>query len=195
MLPTCTVWIHRASACDLLVRLDDKNDAYIFAMNFLGSLPNSHMNDWNPQEFSDPGNCFEAGYSASTQVSIHPGLFHHYGWSNGTASGPWNTEGTALVSANEAHDLGEDKNPDGFIAGEAEYSVWERNTQGEAELNEQLDDYNRLGQIENQMYFRGLVNGMPDDVYNGFVDAAYVINQMNNLEYVNFINTIRQNIA
>jgi hypothetical protein len=85
-------------------------------------------------------------------------------------------------------------NPDGFIAGEAEYSVWERNTQGEAELNEQLDDYNRLGQIENQTYIRNLINGIPNEVYNQFINAANVINQMNNLEYVNFMNTIRQRI-
>jgi hypothetical protein len=193
MLPTYTVWLHRANACDLLVRLDSKSDAYIFAVNFLNTY-NGHVIQWDLQEFSDPGNCFQAGYTASTQVSIHPGLFHHYGWSNGTYSGPWNTEGTALVSANEAHELGEDMNPDGFIAGEAEYSVWERNTQGEAELNEQLDDYNRLGQIENQTYIRNLINGMPNEVYNQFINAANVINQMNNLEYVNFMNTIRQRI-
>lgn len=195
MLPICTVWIHRASACDLLVHLSDKNEAYIFAMNFLTSYPNSHVNPWDLQGFNDPGNCVDVGYTASTQVSIHPGYFNPYAWSNGIRSGPWNTDGTALVDAEEAHDLGEDENPEGFVAGEAEYSVWERNKQGEAELDEQLDDYNRLGQIENQVYFRNLINGMPNEAYNQFINAANVINQMDNLEYTNFINTIRQNLV
>jgi hypothetical protein len=163
-------------------------------MNFLTSCPNSYVNPWDLQEFHDPGNCVEIGYTASTQVSIHPGYFNPYGWSNGTRSGPWNTNGTALVDVMEAHELGEDEEPEGFVAGEAEYSVWQRNTQDEAELNEQLDDYNRLGQIENQIYFRNLINGMSNETYNNFVNAAYAINQMDNLEYVNFIHSVRQNI-
>jgi hypothetical protein len=164
-------------------------------MNFLGSFPNSHINQWDLQGFNDPGNCVDMGCTASTQVSIHPGLFEPYGWSNGEYSGPWNTDGTALVDAVEAHELGEHDNPDGFVAGEAEYSIWQRNVQGEAELNEQLDDYNRLGQIETEIYINNLVNRMPNHAYNQFMDAAYVINHMNNLEYTNFINTINQNIT
>ena len=103
--------------------------------------------DWDYKTYSGEGNCFHAGYSGELQISIHPGLFHHSGWQGKTG---WNMSGTALVTMNEAMGLGNYDEPSGFIPDESEEGVWTRELRTHEELNVELNDYFRLGEIEEE---------------------------------------------
>jgi hypothetical protein len=102
---------------------------------------------WDYKTYSAEENCFHAGFSADIEVSIHPGFFHHSGWQGKTG---WNSSGTALVSKDEAMDLGSYDEPVGFVANESEEGIWIRETRTHEELNQDLHDYFRLGEIEEE---------------------------------------------
>jgi len=102
--------------------------------------------DWDYKTYSEE-NCFHAGFSSDLQISIHPGVFHHSGWQGKTG---WNSSGTALVRMNEAMDLGSYDDPVGFVSNESEEGVWVREMRTHEDLNEELQDYFRLGEIEEE---------------------------------------------
>jgi hypothetical protein len=145
-----TVWIHRSNACDLLVHFHSPQRAYSFCIDMLEEYgDDSTMTyDWD-YKYSTEG-YFEVGCSLDLQLSIHQGAFHHSGWKGITG---WNVSGTALVDKDEAMDLGNHGDPVGFIPEESEEGIWVREKRTHEDLDEDLHDYFRLGEIE-EMYVR-----------------------------------------
>jgi len=115
--------------------------------------------DWDCESFHGTDNSFFVGSTESIQVSIHPGEFHHVGWNNCSL---WNPDGTVLVTALEALDLGEYGEPVGFVPEESENGIWQKETRTKEELDQELDDFRRLGEIENLIHFNQLMNYMAD---------------------------------
>jgi hypothetical protein len=118
-----TLWIHRASAADILVRFVCSFDAYNFALKFMKDKNEICINPL-VDNYRDPGNCIEVAKSPTLQLSIHPGNFHHSGWMNQIG---WSMDGTMLVSQKEAMELGENGVAYGFIPGESQEGLWVSN--------------------------------------------------------------------
>jgi hypothetical protein len=142
-----TIWIHRALASDILVRFKTREEAWLFCKELFNRISTSddyyEVNlTWDCESFPNRGSCFDFCATSSLQVSIHDGLFHHVGWAG--VDQPWTTTGTVLVSPEEAIKLGETGEPDGFIPGESESGIWEKNTKSLDELDEELDRYQQV---------------------------------------------------
>ena len=101
---TATIWIHRASGSDLLVRFPSAFEGYKFGAMFLKEFykENTAIHSWDESSYTE-GAYFNVGDSPSLQVSVHPGQFHSDGW-NGLDK--WAPDGTFVVSAEEAMTLG-----------------------------------------------------------------------------------------
>jgi hypothetical protein len=139
-----TVWIHRALSSDILVRFNSRSEASFFCADLFAKIddPSGIFNEWGCLSFPDRGNCFDSFVTPCLQVSIHDGAFHHVGWAG--YDEPWAIYGTVLVSPEEAIELGELGEPEGFIPGESENGIWTKNTKSLQELNEELDQYQRM---------------------------------------------------
>jgi len=135
-----TVWIHRASAADILVHCSSRFSAYFFAEDMLERHGGSDatIKDWDFASFTDNG--FDVGSSPSLQVSIHNGCFNPNNWFTEHEIHCWNHRGTLLITAQEALALGEQGEPEGFIPYESE-AIWTRNVQTERELDHELATY------------------------------------------------------
>lgn len=111
---TATLWIHRSSGYDLLVRLPTAHDAYDLGVRFLFAHQTpveeeNFVDNWNETTYTTDG-MFHVGDTPYLQLSVHPGEFHpenheYLGISE------WATE-TFIVTVEEAMALGEGGIPD-----------------------------------------------------------------------------------
>jgi len=136
-----TLWIHRAEASGILVSCFSNDEAYQLSCDFLQDM-NATIPEWDYLTFPDhteEGRCFHSGMTPSIQISIHPGSY--------VPAPFWNERGTVLVTAHEALQLGENGEPDGFESEESS-SLWKKERRNHEELNQEIADYFRLGQLE-----------------------------------------------
>lgn len=111
---SATLWIHRSSGYDLLVRLPTAHDAYDLGVRFLFAHQTAveeenFIDNWNETSYTTDG-MFHVGDTPYLQLSVHPGNFHpeddqYLGISD------WSTE-TFVVTAEEAMALGKDRIPE-----------------------------------------------------------------------------------
>ena len=111
---TATLWIHRCSASDLLVRLPTAYDAYSLGARFLFAHQSpveeeNFIDSWDETRYTED-EMFHVGDTPSLQLSVHPGEFHpeddeYLGISD------WARE-TLIVTPEEVIDLGEDGIPE-----------------------------------------------------------------------------------
>jgi len=111
---TATLWIHRCSGPDLVVRLPSAHDAYNLGARFLFAHRSAveeetFIDSWNESRYTED-EMFHVGDTPSLQLSVHPGLFHpeddeYLGISD------WAPE-TFIVTADEVMALGEDGVPE-----------------------------------------------------------------------------------
>jgi len=108
-----TLWIHRIATCDLLVYFGSRKDAYDFGIDFLEFHGDASKRtyDWDYVTM-DEDDCHNLPASYDLQLSIHDGEFFHAGWRD--MSG-WDIWGSALISPEEALELGNNDQPTGFI--------------------------------------------------------------------------------
>lgn len=102
---TATVWIHRASGTDLLVRFPSAFEGYKFGCRFLKEYyeGDCSIHSWDESSYTEDA-YFNIGYSPSLQLSVHSGEFHSDGW-HGVDG--WAPDGNFVVTAEEAMTLGE----------------------------------------------------------------------------------------
>jgi hypothetical protein len=129
-----TLWIHRATAADVLVDFEKIEYAYNFTIKFMHNYSDSevHMtlNDLKNYPASNEPPCFAA--TTYLQISVLP---------LGVNPNPfWNNSGFVKVSPEEAVALGEYKNPIGFIPFESD-RIWTKETRSIEELDAELDNY------------------------------------------------------
>ena len=99
---TATLWIHRASGTDLLVRFPSAFEGYMFGCRFLkASYEDAAIHSWDETSYTE-STYFNVGQSPSLQLALHPGEFHSDGW-NGLDN--W-ADVTFVVTAEEAMKLG-----------------------------------------------------------------------------------------
>jgi hypothetical protein len=77
---TATLWIHRLSAADVLVRLPTPHDAYSLGARFLFTHQSpveeaNFISSWNESSYTTD-EMFYVGDTPSLQLSVHPGEFH-----------------------------------------------------------------------------------------------------------------------
>jgi hypothetical protein len=77
---TATLWIHRSSAADILVRFPTALDAYSLGARFLFAHQSpveeeNFISSWNETSYTTD-EMFHVGDTPSLQLSIHPGEFH-----------------------------------------------------------------------------------------------------------------------
>jgi len=111
---SATLWIHRCSGSDLLVRLPSALDAYNLGARFLFAHQSAveeenFIDSWNESRYTED-EMFHVGDTPSLQLSVHPGKFHpeddeYLGISD------WAQE-TFVVTPGEVMDLGEDGVPE-----------------------------------------------------------------------------------
>jgi hypothetical protein len=111
---TATLWIHRCSGPDLLVRLPTAHDAYNLGARFLFAYRSAveeetFIDSWNESRYTED-EMFHVGDTPSLQLSVHPGIFHpeddeYLGISD------W-ADVIDVVTAEEAMALGEDGAPE-----------------------------------------------------------------------------------
>lgn len=111
---TATLWIHRCSGPDLLVRLPTAHDAYNLGARFLFAYQSpveeeNFIDTWNESKYTED-EIFHVGDTPSLQLSVHPGEFHpeddeYLGISD------W-ADTIHVVTAEEAMALGEDGVPE-----------------------------------------------------------------------------------
>jgi hypothetical protein len=137
-----SVWIHRAKACDILVRCTSRRDAYDFARSLLLNIPDSSVNSANEMIYGTMNNSnepfypllgeFFVGASYNLQCIVVNDYFrpgYH-----------WNQSGTVVVSKDEAIALGDMDEPDWFVPGETEKPV-KKDTRTHRQLDDELDWY------------------------------------------------------
>jgi len=137
-----TVWIHRAEASGIIVQTYSNDEAYKLSCDFLQDTDSYTIHEWDYLTFPDEteeGHCFHSGMTPSIQVSIHPGIY--------VPAAFWNARGTVLVTAHEALELGEHGEPEGFVPKESS-GLWTKERRTHEELNQELADYFRLGELE-----------------------------------------------
>jgi hypothetical protein len=143
MIDIVTLWIHRASASGILVHCSSNEEAYDISHEFLLNCSlEASIVPWDFQTFPDKvdtGSCFHSGCTPDVQVSIHPGSY--------VPAPFWSDYGKVLISGAEAVQLGATGEPYGFQPGESSL-LWTRETRTSAELDQELDDYFQLGEIE-----------------------------------------------
>jgi hypothetical protein len=136
-----TVWIHRAEASSILVHTYSNDEAYQLSCYFLQDM-NATIPDWDYLTFPDhteEGRCFHSGMTPNIQVSLHPGVY--------VPAPFWNERGTVLVAPREALELGEHGEPEGFEPWESS-GLWTKEARNHEQLNQELADYFRLGELE-----------------------------------------------
>ena len=77
---TATLWIHRCSHPDLLVRLPTAHDAYSLGARFLFAHQSpveeeNFIDSWDETRYTED-EMFHVGDTPSLQLSVHPGEFH-----------------------------------------------------------------------------------------------------------------------
>ena len=76
---TSTLWIHRASAADVLVRCPTALEAYNFGVRYLLAHPypeaEEHILPWNETSYTTD-EMIHVGTTPSLQLSVHHGVFH-----------------------------------------------------------------------------------------------------------------------
>ena len=116
-----TVWIHRATSCDLLVNFYNYINAYNFAIDLLNQNDGSIDDNVSADNLSEKINRYEGymiGSSPYLQLSIHKEGFSPIGYDpNSRGITCWNHEGYALVTEDQVYSLVPHNNPDGFITG------------------------------------------------------------------------------
>lgn len=106
-----TLWIHRPLLCDILVYFGSRKDAYDFGIDFLEFHGDARKRIYNWDYITMEDDCHDMPGSYNLQVSIHDGMFFHAGWKEQAG---WAPRGTALVSPEEALELGDTDEPIGF---------------------------------------------------------------------------------
>jgi hypothetical protein len=116
---TATLWIHRASGTDLLVRFPSAFEGYKFGAMFLKECyeENTAIHSWDESSYTER-TYFNVGDSPSLQLSLHPGNFHSDGW-HGLDN--W-ADVTFVLTAEEAMTLGENGIPQGIPQSDHEVS-------------------------------------------------------------------------
>lgn len=184
MLPLATLWIHRVNASGIIVLCETNEDAYALSCNILERCEDPVIAHWDCKTFPDTidqGTCFHSGQSQQFQMSIHPNSY--------VPAGYWNDRGTVRVTAQEAFDLGEEGEPDGFEPYESS-GLWEKETRSHAELDQELADYFRLGEIElNQarnelLKYAGIFGELPMNGLLTSKDLEYLKTELNVARYL-----------
>ena len=111
---TATLWIHRCSGLDLLVRLPTAHDAYNLGARFLFAYQSpveeeNFVDSWNESRYTED-EMFRVGDTPSLQLSVHPGKFHPED-DKFRGKSDWATE-TFIVTPEEVMALGEDGVPE-----------------------------------------------------------------------------------
>jgi len=111
---TATLWIHRCSGSDLLVRLPTAHDAYNLGARFLFAYQSpveeeNFVDSWNESRYTED-EMFHVGDTPSLQLSVHPGKFHPED-DKFRGKSDWATE-TFIVTPEEVMALGEDGVPE-----------------------------------------------------------------------------------
>lgn len=108
-----TLWIHRPDICDLLIYFGSRKDAYDFGIDFLEFHGDASKRAYHWDYVTmDDDDCHQLPASLDLQLSIHDGEFFHAGWRERSG---WAIYGTALVSPEEALELGNTDEPEGFV--------------------------------------------------------------------------------
>ena len=123
---SATLWIHRASAADILVRFPSALDAYNFGSRFVFKYQAPVEEDniiypWN-EELYMKDDMLDVGQTPNLQVSVHPGEFNPIGYLSILC---WSPDGTILTIPEDAISLGEAGIPEGFIPGNDPCGLWD----------------------------------------------------------------------
>jgi hypothetical protein len=146
------LWIHRASACDILVWFPKwrRQEAVEFTNNLL-------METSGDEYYTEPDtmdrDIVMLGYSSNLQITLcssdnfHPNEYQpaHY-----QTVEYWSPRGYAQVAEDEARDLGLTGEPEGFIPGSSQ-EIWRRDYRTAEELNRELDNYHLEANSSNVM--------------------------------------------
>ena len=119
-----TLWIRRPALCDMLVYFGSRRDAYDFAADFLDFHGDAteRVYDWDCVTMGED-DCHHLPRSVDLQLSIHDGQFFHAGWLDRAG---WAPNGTALLSADEALEMGNTDQPADFVLGAVDAYPWMR---------------------------------------------------------------------
>ena len=139
MLNIVTLWIHRAEASGILVHCYSNEAAYLLSCKLVESDDNAVVSVWDYTSFTEGDGCFHSASTPDMQLSIHPGKY--------VPAPFWNRRGTVLVSPEEALELGAKGEPEGYEPEESS-QVWTKEKRTAAELDDELSDYFRLGELE-----------------------------------------------
>jgi hypothetical protein len=144
------LWIHRSGASDILVQFSEarRQDAILFGHNLLYEVSQGQCITETGTMDSD--GLIALGSSASVQMILassdvfHPNDYHLDGNTNAT----WNTRGFIQVAEDEARDLGETGEPEGFVPYSSQ-SIWKHDYRTVGDLDAELDTY--FGRNSNEM--------------------------------------------
>lgn len=142
-----TAWIHRASASDILVRMNSITEAYEFLVAIAKRYdPTAEIYE-EPDTLLDDG-C-EVAQLNTLQLVIQGPEFDARGW---------NEDGIVVLLKEEVDALldgfVDSWEPAGFIPGETE-TPWHPERRSKAELDAELDEYRHMGEI-NSLYIDAL---------------------------------------
>jgi hypothetical protein len=143
------LWIHRSDASDILVQFSEarKDDAITFAHNFIYEVSGGYC--FTQSGPMDSHGLRKLGSSASIQIILassdefHPNDYHL----DGNVQATWNPRGFVQVAEDEARDLGEAGEPEGFVPYSSQ-SIWRQDYRTQDELNAELDAYYGRGSNE-----------------------------------------------
>jgi len=132
-----TLWIHRNHASDMLLRFTTAFEAHQFGARFLFEYrtpveEETFIEKWDEEIYTE-GCVIGVGDTPCLQLSVHPGEFHPNGY---LGIEEWNEYGTFIVTPEEALELGSTD------------ELLEKCHRTKEELDQELDDYMRQGEIE-----------------------------------------------
>jgi hypothetical protein len=129
-----TIWIHRASASDILIDFDSWDTAYEFAVKTAKNSGHEYFIE--NERIAIP----ETLFSDEVMVASTSYLQFIITPLGKIPPASWNSVGFVKVSPDVAVALEHDLEPDGFEPYESEM-VWEKNTKTKIELDAELDAY------------------------------------------------------
>ena len=136
------LWIHRSDASDILVQFSEtrRQDAITFAHDLL--YETSAGECITETGVMDSHGFTRLGSSASVQIILAPSdVFHPNDYHlDGNPIATWNKRGFVQVAEDEARDLGESGEPEGFVPYSSQ-SIWKWDYRTQGELDAELDAY------------------------------------------------------
>ena len=131
------VWIHRVNACDILVNFNDITDAYMFAIQAQLNVDHDYTLHTDFNQLSAYTELPSIGICITQSDSLQIIILNN---DNNNPNFSFNNRGFVNVSPDEAIDLHENIEPDGFIPYESE-QIWFKETRTHEELDAELDEY------------------------------------------------------